>query len=1235
MTYQNLKTPASAQAFQLQPEKPTSAKNLLNLLTKNFEGEKNEKNFPTTKLIVILSTFKIFSDYFTNFGLIQLLTKNLKIDLEKSNFKNLAENLQILLNLFKNSEENEGNDRDQDNKNLETLLLQIISTEISHKNSKNIKKLSNEIYNLTANLNSHISVGKNLNYEVTSGQVNDNKDNTFDETLKITKHEKTFSLINSDISSLSQFILNVGPEGKGGGQDQGHGAVPGTVNYNDPYQFQSYPQMGMQNQYPPANLNTTNLTYNTENSNEPYDFKAISPDRSSRNSSFIGNFFGNHQKNFPDEKSSSVSNNQSPLPVRSMPQLGSQGPGPNPTLQNNFEPNHLWTIKMQQQLQTPPAKQQPDIYNPTDWSQHYNDNLVTPLAFNTPLGKRGETRTRDQVDTTPQSQVSSAITPFRNKRMKNSESVASGLVRNRTATAPVDPVPESKLSQEDSENLDGTFDTSILSESNEKSKHNTSGILKFNTTSNIMLTNQSTFGNLATVSSNNPSSSNNTTSTSLMTGNSGKKSVTIDDTLHERTFEVQEQENIDPNETVPFGVGDENDVRDERINLNDLSMISRNSTINKFIDTPLMATPNRASINTSYDSLDQELDDAASIKSEVDSHHESRFQSGMVSPSNLPDSPGQITPYNYAQFESDQKRLGQNMLKKSLFGGKQGQTQAQGQNQKYSQNQIDSDQSSKHKNTTTTDSATPFMPTSNDEMIIFNSEGSMSPMTGLSGLTFESNQSSALDGMNGNGTGQIGFSFKNALQQNNEFEMMTNTNTNTNTNSVLSSDLSDQNLPNFTMIENNLSQTLGQMSLDNTQIQNRSDSAFYQSPDQNQKSVAADQQFNFGAERSDPVESVPSLSALPPKTSDDDPDDDPDLDDDIEIIDHNSEISNSDFSINEDDQKLLERVIQTAQPDHDKNSRIRDSPNKNLSKFEKSNLVERTQRITQMQKLLTPPNKREIKQMIARMDDLMQNRSAGGLGHLDKSFLSKSSTHRSLDSIPKSSSEREFSFKEALKRINSDPTISRNTSTATNLRDTTSPENLLSTDESPRFSFAEQNRNAGNGNSNQNFRAENENVTSASDNLIFNFIDPIDSHTPDPSDGKPRNFQFSIPHSDQISYATSMSNITFDDSSNMNVNFTTTSNSNTFSGNLPFVPVGTPVGCIGGRAASVTENSGSDFQITNIDVTSHSSEVIEYPIFNSVGRPSSSNSFFGGQMMGSENLNYWGLDNRQEIEINS
>ena len=210
-----------------------------------------------------------------------------------------------------------------------------------------------------------------------------------------------------------------------------------------------------------------------------------------------------------------------------------------------------------------------------------------------------------------------------------------------------------------------------------------------------------------------------------------KKSVKIDDTLHEHTF-VADDADTSLNET------------------GDITMQLRK--VNSAIGTPLMATPSRTSPNSMSD-LDNDLDDAASFHSQVDSIPGSRIMSGMVSPSNLPDSPGQITP-NFIH----RNRIHNPIVNKSLFSTAPMEMSAQ----------VSSSDKSKGATAGTTHlgthsydySNTPTQPTTTDEMRTFGDEGSMSPMTGLSEITVETSQGSQL--------GAFGFSFHTALRNNNE-----------------------------------------------------------------------------------------------------------------------------------------------------------------------------------------------------------------------------------------------------------------------------------------------------------------------------------------------------------------------------------------------------------------------------------------------------------------------------------
>lgn len=436
-------------------------------------------------------------------------------------------------------------------------------------------------------------------------------------------------------------------------------------------------------------------------------------------------------------------------------------------------------------------------------------------------------------------------------------------------------------------------------------------------------------------------------------------------------------------------------------------------------------------------------------------------------------------------------------------------------------------------------------------MRVYMDEGSMSPMTGLSELTLETNNSSSL--LRSEKSNNPGFSFSMALQQNNEFSFSQTAHHQTqpqDTSDLISSDISEHNITalhnhhnNTTILQNPQASNFYP---NTSNLQNTSnDSAFQKSPDKNLHE-------NFEDMKIVDVESLgPSLNELPAaKTSSENLQE-------YGISEHavpqNQAVgeNESDLSsdLDETDDKLLASVIQKAQPEHD----LMFSPNK--SKLEQSHLVERSQRRTYMQKLLSPQNnKYRIDQMVYRMENIM----SGNHPNLDKSFLSKSSASRSLENI---SEKEEFSFFGQLKRIQSDPTLSRNTSTATNLRDTTSPENQIS-DQSPLSSLPHKN---------------------------FNFFNQIVPETP------PENVKiFGQTHSrdDEFSYATSVSNITFEDSSN-NVNFATTS---TNTNSNPFVPAGTPeIPTVNGIS------SNSDFQIQSVSPTSPpgpEESQVEYPIFN-------------------------------------
>merc|ERR1712071_174137 len=119
------------------------------------------------------------------------------------------------------------------------------------------------------------------------------------------------------------------------------------------------------------------------------------------------------------------------------------------------------------------------------------------------------------------------------------------------------------------------------------------------------------------------SMSNNTTSASLRTttSNLSKKSVKIDDTLQERTFIVE----------------DDKEIRD----LNDTNDITILKRINSSVGTPLIGTPRR---DSPINDEDEDEEEGISFNSEPDSEPASRLMSGIASPSDLPASPGQITP---------------------------------------------------------------------------------------------------------------------------------------------------------------------------------------------------------------------------------------------------------------------------------------------------------------------------------------------------------------------------------------------------------------------------------------------------------------------------------------------------------------------------------------------------------------------------------------------------------------
>ena len=269
------------------------------------------------------------------------------------------------------------------------------------------------------------------------------------------------------------------------------------------------------------------------------------------------------------------------------------------------------------------------------------------------------------------------------------------------------------------------------------------------------------------------SMSNNTTSASLRTttSNLSKKSVKIDDTLQERTFIAED---------------DEEEMRDFN-DTNDITVLKR---INSSIGTPLIGTPRRDSpIND-----EEEEEEGISFNSEPDSEPASRLMSGIASPSNLPDSPGQITPsWIYGNQRPSGKRLlfhqnlqinqnlqqNQDLHNMNRDAHLNSQQNSHPNSHNYQSIGMDSDNPintdsitfSTHVQPITTNSYdysnTPTIPTNTDEMKSFNDEGStMSPYQ-LSELTQQSSQPSE--------TGKnpaYGFSFSQALSFNNELHVV-------------------------------------------------------------------------------------------------------------------------------------------------------------------------------------------------------------------------------------------------------------------------------------------------------------------------------------------------------------------------------------------------------------------------------------------------------------------------------